>query len=196
MFDNEQRLIVCNRRYLELYGFSPDVVKPGIQLADIMRYSVSLGNYTEEEAARALAERPDPNRAQEAHDDQAAPERWPHHRRHERADGRRRLDRDLPRHHRDRERHAQTLQAIPQQLERSNSELQEFAYVASHDLQEPLRKIEAFGDRLHAQVRQAAARGRPHVHRPHAERRRPHAPADQRSAVLLARDDHETTSSP
>ena len=34
------------------------------------------------------------------------------------------------------------------QLERSNKELQEFAFIASHDLQEPLRKIQSFGDLL------------------------------------------------
>lgn len=38
------------------------------------------------------------------------------------------------------------------QLEHSNRELQNFAFVASHDLQEPLRKIQAFGERLNVNL--------------------------------------------
>jgi signal transduction histidine kinase len=40
------------------------------------------------------------------------------------------------------------VEASARALKASNEDLEKFAYVASHDLQEPLRKIQAFGDRL------------------------------------------------
>jgi PAS domain S-box-containing protein len=47
------------------------------------------------------------------------------------------------------------LKTYADKLERSNRDLQDFAYIASHDLQEPLRKIQAFGDRLKAKYNDA-----------------------------------------
>ena len=47
---------------------------------------------------------------------------------------------------------ASELNHINSRLTQSNTELEKFAYIASHDLQEPLRKIQAFGDRLHKRV--------------------------------------------
>lgn len=45
------------------------------------------------------------------------------------------------------------LKHFNQQLERSNFDLMQFASVASHDLKEPLRKIQVYGDMLHHKVR-------------------------------------------
>jgi diguanylate cyclase (GGDEF)-like protein len=41
-FDEHQRLIVCNRQYLEVYDLDPEVVRPGMELNEIvdLRYSV------------------------------------------------------------------------------------------------------------------------------------------------------------
>lgn len=44
MFDAAQRLIVCNDRYLEMYGLSKDIVRDGITLSNILRYRKDNGS--------------------------------------------------------------------------------------------------------------------------------------------------------
>ena len=45
MFDAEQRLIVCNQRYADMYGLSAEQVKPGTTVRQILEYRIANGFY-------------------------------------------------------------------------------------------------------------------------------------------------------
>ncbi|MGH7155404.1 MAG: diguanylate cyclase domain-containing protein, partial [Acetobacteraceae bacterium] len=45
MIDREQRLIVCNVRFLELFGLSHGVVRPGTMVADVFRAIIAISRY-------------------------------------------------------------------------------------------------------------------------------------------------------
>jgi diguanylate cyclase (GGDEF)-like protein/PAS domain S-box-containing protein len=45
MFDAGERLLVCNRRYLEMYDLSPEAVKPGCTLLDLLQQRIANGTF-------------------------------------------------------------------------------------------------------------------------------------------------------
>jgi diguanylate cyclase (GGDEF)-like protein/PAS domain S-box-containing protein len=45
MLDADQRVTVLNRQVLEIYGLSPDVMKVGVTVREIIEHSVSVGNF-------------------------------------------------------------------------------------------------------------------------------------------------------
>ncbi len=58
IFGKDERLILCNKSYLEIYGLSPDVVKPGILLIDLLRHRIakfSLDDNSDEYRSRLLS---------------------------------------------------------------------------------------------------------------------------------------------
>ena len=44
-FDADQRLIVCNDRYVEMYDLPPDRVGPGMPLAEIVDMRFEVGSF-------------------------------------------------------------------------------------------------------------------------------------------------------
>src|SRR4051794_34381271 len=46
MFDGSERLVVCNQRYLEMYGMSPEVVRPGITLSELLQARIAAGSFS------------------------------------------------------------------------------------------------------------------------------------------------------
>src|SRR5262249_15193437 len=45
LFDASQRLVVCNNRYIEMYGLSADVVKPGCSFRDVIAHRKATGSF-------------------------------------------------------------------------------------------------------------------------------------------------------
>lgn len=46
MFDKDQKLIVANHRYAQMYGLSTDILKPGITLREIVQHRIDNGIYS------------------------------------------------------------------------------------------------------------------------------------------------------
>ncbi|EFL87612.1 PAS-domain containing protein [Ahrensia sp. R2A130] len=147
MFNGEQRMVTCNTAYREMLGFPASLLKPGVARETLIENTKTLGLFDEK-------------RMEESHNAyNSSLNRTDHHSfRYYMADGRVIQVHFTPMSDggsivlffditAELEVQA-SLASYSRRLERSNAELQNFAYVASHDLQEPLRKIEAFGDRL------------------------------------------------
>jgi diguanylate cyclase (GGDEF)-like protein/PAS domain S-box-containing protein len=46
LFDRSERLVICNRRYLEMFGLSSDAIKPGRLLRDIVQSRKENGSFS------------------------------------------------------------------------------------------------------------------------------------------------------
>ncbi len=48
LFDSETRLIFCNRRYMEMYGLSVEIARPGRYLRDLLVQRIQSGTFTDD----------------------------------------------------------------------------------------------------------------------------------------------------
>ena len=45
LFDAKGRLVICNQRYIEMFSLSPDIVKPGCELHELVRHRQETGTF-------------------------------------------------------------------------------------------------------------------------------------------------------
>jgi diguanylate cyclase (GGDEF)-like protein len=45
LYDSSERLVVCNQRYISMYGLSSDVVKPGLSFRDLVAHRKQTGSF-------------------------------------------------------------------------------------------------------------------------------------------------------
>jgi PAS domain S-box-containing protein len=45
MFDGQGRVVICNQRYLDMYGLTPAQVHPGSTLVEVLRHRLASGSF-------------------------------------------------------------------------------------------------------------------------------------------------------
>lgn len=151
----EGDMLSFNQRFVQMWRIPQEVIRSGSDEAALASVVDKLENPGEfQEKVRYLYEHPDEESRDEIRlrdgrvlDRFSAPVKGPGGESY----GRLWIFRDMTERERMKkvlEHHAELLERANRDLHQRNQELDDFAYVASHDLQEPLRKLIAFGSAL------------------------------------------------
>src|SRR5215470_8969130 len=57
VYDADYRVVLFNRRYVEMFNMSADVIRPGLTYRQVLEHSASCGNFAPEAIDGILAER-------------------------------------------------------------------------------------------------------------------------------------------